>query len=34
MTELKKTALDHVHVGLGAKMVPFAGTPCRCNTPA
>ena len=25
MTELKKTALDHVHVGLGAKMVPFAG---------
>ncbi len=25
MTELKKTALNHVHEALGAKMVPFAG---------
>ena len=24
-TELKKTALTHVHEALGAKMVPFAG---------
>ena len=25
MTDLKKTALTHIHEGLGAKMVPFAG---------
>jgi aminomethyltransferase len=23
--ELKSTVLEHVHVGMGAKMVPFAG---------
>ncbi|MBP7154713.1 MAG: glycine cleavage system aminomethyltransferase GcvT, partial [Flavobacteriales bacterium] len=25
MTELKRTALTHIHEGLGAKLVPFAG---------